>query len=112
MRVRPTPETGAEAAKHRRRAPAGSRDCSAAFRTAAGARIADEISDVGPVGAFDHAHAAIHQRSPDVACRLHGAAHKAAVSPFPHIAGHVDEPMLVDPERADRLRLPDALLAL
>src|SRR5262245_30559097 len=69
-----------------------------ADRTAALEGIADEIRDIGPVCAFDHAHAAIDQGRANVSTRLDHGAHETAVGPFPDIAGEIEQPALVRAE--------------
>ena len=76
-----------------------------ADRTAADARVADEVADVGSVRAFDHAHPAIDESGANIALPLDRGTHEAAVGPFPDIAGEIEQPVLVDAEGADRLWL-------
>ena len=75
-----------------------------ADRAAALERIADEIRDVGPVCAFDDAHAAIDRRRASVSTWLDRGTHVTAVGPFPHAAGEIEQRVLVGAERADWLR--------
>src|SRR5262249_27001113 len=75
-----------------------------ADRTAALEGIADEIRDIGPVCAFDHAHTAIDQGRANLSTCLDRGAHETAVGPFPDIAGEIDTPPLFGAERAEWLR--------
>jgi hypothetical protein len=75
-----------------------------AGRAAAGAGIADEIRDIGPVPAFGDADAAIRAVRNDLAGIVLHAAHKARAGPFPDVAADVEQAVLVGTEAAEGLR--------
>src|SRR5262245_2624454 len=77
-----------------------------ANRTTAGARIAHKVRHVGPVAALDDANSAIDRRRGGFAAGIQYATHEAGVGPFPDIACHIKETVLVRTETADGLRLP------
>src|SRR3954462_2478072 len=74
-----------------------------ALRAAAGAGVADEIRDIGAVGTFGDAHAAVHGRFAGIAGRVGARAHEAGRGPLPDIAGEIFDAVLVRTEPAERI---------
>ena len=75
-----------------------------AGRAAAGAGIADEIRDIGPVPAFGDTDAAIRAVRNDLAGIVLNTAHKARAGPFPDVAADVEQAVLVGAEAAEGVR--------
>src|SRR5471032_694662 len=78
----------------------------AANRASSGAGIADEVRDVGAMAPLDDPNATIRPGHDRYAGLIDAATVKAAIGPFPDIAGEVCEAIFIGPKAADRPRFP------
>src|SRR5262245_38137260 len=67
---------------------------------AARAGIADKLGDKRAVASLGQPHPAVDDVGEDLSFGVEARAHKTAVGPFPDVARHIEEPVLVAAKRA------------